>query len=101
MPAHMNRKAARRDSAEPAIVSALVKAGASVVKLSDTGVPDLLVGFENNNYLIEVKTGKAKLTPEQDEFFAGWKGYVLIARTPEAALSIIGVRPENYHLYLD
>lgn len=96
----MNRRAAKRDNAEGPIVKALVNAGATVVKLSDRGVPDLLGGYQNNNYLIEVKTGNAKLTPDESKFFDSWGGYALIARSPEAALSIIGIPEEQYQLYI-
>ncbi len=112
MPSHMNRKAAKRDTAEPAIVAALKKAGCSVVKLSDTGVPDLLVAYpmqwpaseDDPNYdmvLMEVKTGNARLTEDEEKFFDTWKGARIIVRTPQQALTYIGVPDSEFHLYID
>ena len=102
---HMNRKAPKRDTIEPAIVKALVKAGASVVKLSDTGVPDLLVSCRTETgyrtLLMEVKTGSAKLTDAEEKFFDTWTGEVHLVRSPEYALSIIGIAIADMHLYID
>lgn len=91
----MNRRAAKRDLAEPAIVAALKAAGATVVKLSDRGIPDLLVGYADGNgqqvnTLMEVKTGNASLTDDEKWFFETWRGAAHIVRTPEEALAIIG-----------
>ena len=112
MPSHMNRKAARRDLAEAPIVKALLKTGCSVVKLSDTGVPDLLVAYPmlwphpegDPNYemvLMEVKTGNAALTKDEEKFFDTWKGSRIIVRTPQQALMYIGVPESDFHLYID
>ncbi len=119
MPAHMNRKAAKRDTAEPAIVAALKKAGCSVVKLSDTGVPDLLVAYplyrehglqpwqmtdtahDYATILVEVKTGNARLTEEEEKFAEKWQGRVYTVRTPQYALELIGVSPSDFALYID
>jgi Holliday junction resolvase len=87
----MNRRAAKRDDAEKPIIKALEQAGVSVVQLSDRAIPDLLCGWNEANYLIEVKTGKAKLNDDQSEFFKTWKGQKGLARTPQEALQIIGI----------
>jgi hypothetical protein len=82
------RRAARRDIAERPIIDALIKAGASVTQLNIEDGPDLLVGYEGTNFLIEVKTRRAKLKKGQAAWHAEWKGMpVLVARTPGAALS--------------
>lgn len=106
MPAHMNRRKAKRDTAEPAIVAALLKAGASVVKLSDTGVPDLMVSYIGRfgvrvTLLMEVKTGNAKLTDAEQKFFDTWQGECHIVRTPQDALSWINIPDSDMHLYID
>lgn len=92
----MNRKAARRDSNEPDIVSALVKAGATVMKLSDIGYPDLLVGYKKPdgtpvNMLLEVKTAKGVITEDQQKFIDKWQGVVYVVRSAEQALEILNL----------
>ena len=62
------RRAAKRDDAEPAVVDELTRRGAKVTRLSGIGVPDLLVSFRGRWLLAEVKTGKAKARPTQDQF---------------------------------
>lgn len=107
-------RAARRDQSEPAIVDALRAAGASVTVIGQgDGVPDLLVGFEGRNYLIEVKNplgpqggkggggasrpcrgGDGVLTGEQLAWWAAWRGSPpVIVRTPAEALAAIGAPP--------
>lgn len=56
----------RRDKAEPAIIEALKALGCRVWQLSGTGNPDLLVKRAGRFYVFEVKSGKARLTPNQD-----------------------------------
>jgi len=85
------RHAARVDKNQSAIVSALRAAGAYVWII---GLPvDLLVGYKNQTFLVEIKDGpKKRLTALQEDFFANWSGSTL-ARIdgPEAALRMIGV----------
>jgi hypothetical protein len=73
------------------IVSALRAAGAYVWVI---GLPvDLLVGYKNHTFLVEIKTdSKKRLTKLQTDFFENWSGSTL-ARidSPEAALRMIGV----------
>lgn len=107
----MNRHAARRDAAEPAIVKALIRVGCSVVKISERGVPDLLVAYpmllpydeSDPNFsmiLMEVKTGNAKLTTDEEKFFDAFRGPKIIVRTPQDALIYIGVQPDHC-FYID
>ena len=85
------RYAARVDANQEQIVSALRAAGAYVWII---GLPvDLLVGYKNHTFLVEVKDGsKKRLTKLQADFFENWSGSTL-ARidSPEAALRMIGV----------
>lgn len=81
-------KAAKVDRNQSAIVDYLRKRGASVQILSTLGkgVPDLLVGWQGDNYLFEVKVPKAKaqaagkLTDDQIKWHAQWRGQVVIVR---------------------
>ena len=85
------RRAARVDANQQAVVKALRDAGAYVWII---GLPvDLLVGYNNHTFLVEVKDGPRKrLTALQQDFFDNWSGSTL-ARIdgPEAALRMIGV----------
>jgi hypothetical protein len=85
------RYAARVDANQTQIVSALRAAGAYVWII---GLPvDLLVGYKNHTFLVELKSGPRKrLTKLQADFFENWSGSTL-ARidSPEAALRMIGV----------
>lgn len=85
------RYAARVDANQEQIVSALRAAGAYVWII---GLPvDLLVGYKNHTFLVEIKTdSKKRLTKLQADFFENWSGSTL-ARidSPEAALRMIGV----------
>jgi hypothetical protein len=85
------RYAARVDANQEQIVSALRAAGAYVWII---GLPvDLLVGYNNHTFLMEIKDGpKKKLTKLQEEFFKLWVGGTLCRIDgPEAALRMIGV----------
>lgn len=70
------RRAAKRDMAEPEIVTALQQCGFTVFRLH---LPvDLLVGFRGTTWLVECKSGykgygKA-LNANQKEFNDGWRG---------------------------
>lgn len=99
----IHRRDAKRDLNEAPIVEALTAAGASVTRLSDKGVPDLLVGFAGRTRLLEVKApkqvthrraGEGGLTEDQRGWWATWLGEPpMIVHTPEEALRAIGVQP--------
>jgi Holliday junction resolvase len=86
----LKRYAAKRDNMEAEITSALLASGCTVQQISIKGVPDLLVGFNGMNFLLEVKSAKGTLTPDQVEFFEMWEGQVTLVRTIEEALEVIG-----------
>lgn len=90
------RRAAKVDGNQPEIVKALRAVGATVRDLSGVGqgCPDLLVGYRGRNVLIEVKDpsqppNKRKLTPDQAEFHALWRGQVIVVESPEAAIAAL------------
>ena len=59
------------------VVKALRKMGADVFLLHMVGggIPDLMACYQGHTILIEVKDGAdKKLTPQQLELFANWKG---------------------------
>lgn len=72
----------RVDKNQTEIVKVLKQLGCSVLSLADKGhgCPDLLVGYKAQNYLVEVKGKKGKLTEDQETFFQSWKGAVQVFR---------------------
>jgi Holliday junction resolvase len=86
---------ARVDTNHKEIVAALRQAGATVVSLAAMkhGCPDLLVGYEGETLLMEIKKdAKAKFTPDQLEFMAKWKGgAVSRVDSVSAALRALGI----------
>lgn len=108
-----SKRASRRDDSEPAIVDALRAVGASVTILGQgDGTPDLLVGWREATYLLEVKNplgplggkrgggaslpgqgGDGVLTEDQLAWRAAWRGAPpVIVRTPAEALAAIGAQ---------
>ena len=92
------RRAARTDANQTQVIIALRAAGATVQSLSAVGdgVPDLLVGFRGQTYLMEVKDGqkvpsKRLLTDDQINWHEQWRGGTLaVIEHPDAALRLIG-----------
>jgi len=89
--------AKRIDANQPEIVKALRQAGATVTPTHELGrgFPDLVVGFRGLNHLFEIKDGskspsRRKLTPDEIEWHANWRGQVKIVETVEQALRAIG-----------
>ena len=82
------RRAAKRDTAERAIVAILEQYYMTVYRLNQP--VDLLVGFRGVSYLIECKTGHKGygkgLNNNQLQFAVGWKGspVVTLHSTDEA-----------------
>ena len=77
------RRAAKIDDNHKEIVKLLRQHGATVQSLAAIGhgCPDLLVGHNNRNWLVEVKDGRKslsrqKLTQDEKEWIAKWRGQV-------------------------
>jgi Holliday junction resolvase len=90
------RKAAKTDANQTQVVNALRQAGASVQSLAaiGRGCPDLLVGYQGINYLMEVKDGSKvpsaqKLTIDQEHWHSVWKGVVHVVKSEDEALKIL------------
>lgn len=91
------RRAAKIDANQEQVVSALRAAGAVVQSLAavGNGVPDLLVMFRGNLFLLEVKDGRKvpsaqKLTEAQTKWHQAWGAMVEVVNSPESALRAIG-----------
>lgn len=89
----LHRRAAKRDAAEPAIVSALEALGCIVWRVSGKGLPDLIVLRAGKKWLADVKGPKEKPTPAQVELWTVALVFarcaVFILRTPEDAQKML------------
>jgi hypothetical protein len=86
----MPHYAAKRDINEKHIVDALRDEGAVVIRLSAPGLPDLLVGWRDTTFLLEVKSEKGTLTGPEQDFFEAWRGQCAIVRSVDDAKRAIG-----------
>lgn len=81
------------DKNQASVVKALRDYGADVFLLHMVGggIPDLMICFNDQTILIEVKDGEdKKLTPQQITLFAGWKGGPLHrVNNVEEAISVL------------
>ena len=89
-------RAAKIDANQNEIVEFLRKQGATVQILSTVGkgCPDLLIGFNGKNLLMEIKDGKktisqTKLTKAQVKWCLEWKGDVDIVFSIEDAQRVL------------
>jgi hypothetical protein len=85
---------ARIDTNHKEIVKALRQIGATVVSLAAMkhGCPDLLVGYQGETILMEVKMPKGKFTPDQLDFIGKWRGGPISrVDSVDAAIRALGV----------
>ena len=91
------RRAAKIDANHRDIVTVLRAYGASVQTLAAVGqgVPDLLVGYQGRNYLVEVKDGnkspsRRRLTDDQEAWRETWRGELpYVVRDREDAMAML------------
>lgn len=90
------RRAAKVDDNQSEIVMTFRRMGCTVTPLHAVGggVPDLLVGCNGINLLVEVKDGKKppsarKLTKDQEKWHGEWRGQVDIVETMDDAISLV------------
>ena len=74
------RFAARRDATEPDIVDALESLGFHVERLSEPGIPDLLLSRRHRWYVAECKTPRGRATKSQNAFRLRALGPVAVFR---------------------
>lgn len=79
----LNRYDAKRDANEADIVKEFERHGMTVFRLDRP--LDLLVGYNNRNYLVEIKMPKKKLNATQTKFTLDWKGQYFICHTIQQA----------------
>ena len=92
----MARKRGRVDQNQKEIVKGLRDEGASVEILSNVGggVPDLLVGWNGKNFLLEVKStvtnyGRSGLNSMQQDWFSKWNGHASVVSSLEEAIEVV------------
>ena len=90
------RRAAKVDVNQAEIVKALRKIGATVQPLHTVGhgCPDLLVGFQGENHLFEVKDGSLPasrriLTEDEAKWANNWRGTVRVIKSVDEAIEAI------------
>lgn len=73
----MRRHVHRPDGNQAGLVDLAERLGASVAITSQVGdgFPDLVIGFQGRNYLVEVKVPGGKLRPKQTDFIRTWRGH--------------------------
>ena len=88
---YLHRRRARVDRNQAEIVLALRTAGYSVFSTAPLGkgFPDLVVGRNNRNVLLEIKAStRDKLTHHEAVFFAMWQGQRARVNNVDEALSV-------------
>lgn len=91
------RRAAKIDSNQNKVVTLLRKIpGVSVAVTSalGKGFPDLVIGRNGKNYLVELKDGdkfksQQKLTPEESKWHDEWRGQVAVCANIDEVLNTI------------
>jgi len=91
----MSHRHNNRDSNERRLIAELKQAGIDVyrVKSDSEGVPDLLVGYGEEWWLIEIKTDGGKLSDKQEQFIEHHTYHnrrVCVARTTRDVLRYVG-----------
>jgi hypothetical protein len=77
-------------------VDVLRQVGAAVQSIAPIGggCPDLLVGFRDRNYVLEIKMpgSERRLTEKERVWIRNWRGQVNVVTSVEDALAVIGAR---------
>ena len=96
------RKKARVDANQKEIVQELRKRGISVLHTHQLGkgAPDIIVGYMNSNYLIELKDGnksksQQRLTKDELDFSLKWRGNYSVCNSLEQILLLIDYDEER------
>jgi hypothetical protein len=91
-------RAPKADRNQAEIVDALRVVGCTVQHLHmvGKGCPDILVGRQGVNYLLEIKDGKLptsgrKLTDPESDWHRDWRGSVAIVCTVREAMEAVGI----------
>ena len=87
------RRAAKADDNQPQIVKAFRQLGFSVAHTHTIGkgFPDIIVGRNGMNTLVEIKDGakvksQKQLTADEKEFHESWRGTIIIIESIEQVI---------------
>lgn len=90
VPGDVRQRRHRADLNESQIVDALRAVGATVYRIGEP--VDLLVGYHNRAWLMEVKSEGGKLRPAQEQCIRTWRGGpVVVVFSVADALQAIGI----------
>lgn len=86
----MTVRVSRVDINQKEVVNALKNDGWSVALAHPMGrgFPDLVVAKDGHTFLVEVKDGSGRLTPQQQTFHSAWRGTIIVARSGEDAIHL-------------
>ncbi len=90
-------RARKVDTVHAEVRTAFRKCGAKAVDTFRVGddFVDLVIGLSFGNFLVEVKTGKAKQREGQVEFQAGWPNDIYVLRgAQDVPAAILAMRDE-------
>lgn len=100
--------AKRVDANHGAIVAALRAVGCTVQSLAaiGKGTPDLLVGWQGQNLVIEVKDGDKRpsaqrLTPAEVRWRDAWRGQYAVVTSVDEALALIGALAPRGEVWME
>lgn len=90
----LHRRNPRRDQNEAVLFRAFRAAGCAVLPISAPGAPDAVIFLPTGKgLLVEVKSARGKLRPEQIRWQATWRGpEIHIVRTIDDVLRLVGVQ---------
>lgn len=90
------RVRARKDSNHKEVVAMFRELGATVLDTAQlgSGAPDIIVGYNGKNVLVEIKDGslppsKRKLTEDEMQFHAMWKGHIVVINDLKEVIELI------------
>ena len=85
------KQRARVDKNHKSIVECFRKLGCCVLSLSaqGKGCPDLLISYQMQLYLVEVKDTGGKLRESQKAFMRSWGSPVFVVRSKEECVSLL------------
>lgn len=83
----------RTDANQLEIITALRLRGCSVLPMHTLGhgAPDIAVGYAGHTFLMEIKSGDGKLTPDEERWARCWHGDYHVVHSVEDALRVVGL----------
>ena len=85
------RRKSRVDTNQREIVDFARRHGATIAHLHTLGrgIPDLLIGYQGRNYLVEIKSEDGKLTTDEETFFNNWRGDAAVVTSKKDLIRLL------------